>query len=136
MEINGLIAENQPTAGSIVAEHDRVMRQLYAYKRQGEDFETFKANKESEFDGLLNDGTIVPGDLINGEVNPGYSNIMQLVPPVPDGCALEVLNAQADLIAIAEVIESNELMLLWLRPQLDACCVDAEFGYDLISQSL
>lgn len=51
---------------------------------------------------------------------------METVPPVPDACEDEVIDAQSKLIDIAQGMETVEVEINWLRGPFEQCCVDLE----------
>jgi hypothetical protein len=91
-----LIDEHTP---DLVSEEDlrnSLLDGLYDYLNEGESQEDFVAALEAEYSALLEDDQIVTT----------FTSILETVPPVPDACEQEVLDAQADLIVIAEGIEA------------------------------
>ena len=56
----------------------------------------------------------------------GLTSILETVPPVPGACEQEVKDAQATLTTIAEGLEDLQVLLQWLQPRADECCIALE----------
>lgn len=75
-DISDLIDIHAPTVAALEAERDEYVSGLYTFKGEGETLAEYTQAQD-----------VIYGELLSaGEVLEGYSNIMALVPEVPDAC--------------------------------------------------
>jgi hypothetical protein len=84
MWIQEQIDEHSPTLDDLTTMRDEMLSGIYESTNNGESEDVFIQGLDAEYDAAV----------ANGDVAPGFTDIMQTVPPVPESCGQDILDAQ------------------------------------------
>ena len=84
MWIQEQIDEHSPTLDGLTTMRDEMLSGIYSSANNGESEDVFIQGLDADYEQAVADG----------DVAPGFTDIMQTVPPVPEACGQDILDAQ------------------------------------------